>query len=475
MAMNHVVVDGSNIATEGRSMPSLRQLDEAVTAFLEEHGDVELTVVVDATFGHRIGDAEKAEYEEAILNGELVTPPAGAIGRGDAFVLQIADKAKASVFSNDSFQEFHGTYDWLFEEGRLIGGKPVRNVGWVFVLRTPVRGPASRRSTRDARVTKKPASASAEKVASAAKSTAGRGQRKRAAPKTPAPVPDVAPAGLDGKADNSTTSRTRRRRTTSKALDPINEPIPFLEFVGAHPVGSVVDGLVDRFSSHGAYVVIDGALCYIPLKAMGDPPPNSAREVLETGEVRSFVVQSFDSPRRGIDLALPGFVEDEAEPALPEQVTPQEKPAQEAPSMAVKKKATARKAPARKAPARKTAARKAPAKKKATKKVSAATKKARSSTKKVAKKATRKASKATKTVAKRAKKAAKSTKKAPAKRSAAKKAPARKTAARKTARKTTARKTAARKAPAKRSAARKSTTRSAARRAPAKRAAAARS
>ena len=124
MVMQHVVVDGSNIATEGRTMPSLHQLDEAVTVFLDEHRGVDLTVVVDATFGHRIANSEKAEYEEAIVNGELVTPPAGAIGRGDAFVLQIADKANAAVFSNDSFQEFHGTYDWLFDEGRLIGENP---------------------------------------------------------------------------------------------------------------------------------------------------------------------------------------------------------------------------------------------------------------------------------------------------------------------------------------------------------------
>jgi hypothetical protein len=34
MAMTHVVVDGSNIATEGRTAPSLAQLDEAVRAFL---------------------------------------------------------------------------------------------------------------------------------------------------------------------------------------------------------------------------------------------------------------------------------------------------------------------------------------------------------------------------------------------------------------------------------------------------------
>mgnify|MGYP001007967850 CR=1 FL=1 len=80
MAMQHVVVDGSNIATEGRTTPSLAQLDEAVRAFLEAYGeDVRLTVVVDATFGHRIAAEERAEFDEGIVNGELVTPPAGAI------------------------------------------------------------------------------------------------------------------------------------------------------------------------------------------------------------------------------------------------------------------------------------------------------------------------------------------------------------------------------------------------------------
>jgi hypothetical protein len=33
----HVVVDGSNLATEGRSLPSLKQLNEAVLAFMEDN------------------------------------------------------------------------------------------------------------------------------------------------------------------------------------------------------------------------------------------------------------------------------------------------------------------------------------------------------------------------------------------------------------------------------------------------------
>src|SRR5512135_804863 len=152
----HVVVDGSNLATEGRALPSLRQLNEAVLAYMAENPDALITVVVDATFGHRIDAKEVAEFDAAVANNELVTPPAGAVGRGDAFILSIANKVGATILSNDSFQDFHGEYAWLFDEGRLIGGKPVPHIGWVFVTRVPVRGPLSRKSTADAKRKAKP-------------------------------------------------------------------------------------------------------------------------------------------------------------------------------------------------------------------------------------------------------------------------------------------------------------------------------
>src|SRR5437763_8612755 len=151
MAPHYVVVDGSNIATEGRSMPSLAQLDEAVRAFMQERPTDQVIVVVDASFGYRIEEAERGEYEQAEAAGEIVSPPAGAIGRGDGFLLKIADRTGASVLSNDSFQEFHGEYPWLFDEGRLFGGKPVPGVGWIFTPRTPVRGPKSREAVKQAK------------------------------------------------------------------------------------------------------------------------------------------------------------------------------------------------------------------------------------------------------------------------------------------------------------------------------------
>ena len=48
-ALRHVVVDGSNIATEGRSKPSLKQLNDAVMAFINDHPKAVITVIVDAT------------------------------------------------------------------------------------------------------------------------------------------------------------------------------------------------------------------------------------------------------------------------------------------------------------------------------------------------------------------------------------------------------------------------------------------
>ena len=181
------MVDGSNLATEGRTTPSLRQLDEAVRAYAAEDPGAEIVVVVDASFEHRIDSSERDQLVDAELHGEVVSPPAGAIGRGDAFVLRIAERTRARVLSNDSFQEFHAEHPWLFDEGRLIGGKPVPGIGWIFTPRIPVRGPKSRQATGKAkrRATEElSAPVKAAELARAAKKAAA-----RAAP-PPAVLPD---------------------------------------------------------------------------------------------------------------------------------------------------------------------------------------------------------------------------------------------------------------------------------------------
>jgi hypothetical protein len=412
---HHVVVDGSNLATEGRTLPSLAQLDEAVRAYSEEDPGSQIIVVVDASFEHRIDESERETLREAMLNGEVVSPPAGAIGRGDAFVLRIAERTGAVVLSNDSFQEFHGEHPWLFEDGRLIGGKPVPGVGWIFTPRLPIRGPKSRAATAEtrrkadpesapakaaelARAAKKvgrrstkksaplvettwpiiptapppsrrgrrpapavddpalssaiseavaealdppkPAKAAAKKKTATKKDGASKKEaapkktaatkkkttakkavaKKAAATKKAAPVKKAAPEMKSGVAKKTTAKKTAAapaapaptaaKRRAASPPPAVNEPLSFITFVATYPVGTTVEGEVVSFTSHGAMVDVvlpDGGYlhCYIPLSAMGDPPPTKARQVLTKGEVRPFVLSSLDPPRRVAELSLP--------------------------------------------------------------------------------------------------------------------------------------------------------------------------
>jgi hypothetical protein len=317
----HVVVDGSNIATEGRTKPSLRQLNDAVLAFIEENPHDVITVVVDATFGHRIDPREVAEFDAAVENNELVSPPAGAIGRGDAFVLTIANKANATILSNDSFQEFHADFSWLFDDGRLIGGKPVPNVGWVFVPRAPVRGPVSRRATREAK--KGRPTAETKKAGRPSKLASepmpepkGPPPAKRGGRAAKAPTEPVAVDGAAAAAKPAAPAKRAEAPTGSKQAA-VNDVLPYLEFVERHPVGTTVEATVESYSSHGAYASVGGVRCYIPLRYLGDPAPRSARDVVALGERRPFTVVSFHAARRGIDLALPGVSPAAVEPPVP--------------------------------------------------------------------------------------------------------------------------------------------------------------
>ena len=336
----HVIVDGSNIATEGRSSPSLAQLSEAVTAFMKEYPNAKITVVVDATFGHRIARKEVAEFNKAIEHNELVAPPAGAIGRGDAFILAIADKARATVLSNDSYQEFHGKYKWLFDHGRLIGGKPVPHVGWVFVERVPARGPTSRKSVKAGSVVRKDHTPSPE----ASK---------------PMPVPRTPPPG------------TRVRMA--------NEVMPYLAFVEKNPVGTTVSAVVTEHNANGLTVSMGAINGYIPLRNVSIPPPRNAREAFALGDKVSLVIVGYTASRRSVDLAVPGVVKvdapakkvpaKKAAPAAKKAVPVAKKSApaaKKAVSVAKKaapavKKVAAKKAPAKKAGTAKSAAPKKPA------------------------------------------------------------------------------------------------------------------
>jgi hypothetical protein len=325
----HVVVDGSNLATEGRSVPSLKQLNEAVLAYMSENPDALITVVVDATFGHRIDAKEVAEFDAAVSNNEIVAPPAGAIGRGDAFVLSIANKVNATILSNDSYQEFHGTHTWLFDEGRLVGGKPVPHIGWVFVNRLPVRGPTSRKSVSDAkrgRATKvksaspeasQPMPIPAAPPPGATLHKPGRGRDTKPATATAAHKPTDIPKPADVVKDATDRAEPTPRSTGT------NDLLAFLTFVEHHKPGSSVNAIVENYSSHGAYVRIGDVKGYVPLSLMSDPPPRSAREFMKIGESITLVVESFAPSRRSIDLAIPTMTTIKMPPVdAPEEVKP---------------------------------------------------------------------------------------------------------------------------------------------------------
>jgi hypothetical protein len=474
----HVVVDGSNIATEGRSLPSLAQLDEGVRAFLEENPEDVLTVVVDASFGHRIEPSEVKLFDEAEAAGEVISPPAGAIGRGDAFLLRIAEKTGATVLSNDSFQEFHGEHEWLFTEGRLIGGKPVPAVGWIFTPRTPVRGPKSREAVKQAKHKQKAVAVAPDSpmpgLDLAAERAKGKGRGKKK-------VAQAIAVATEEAVEPGSSKRRRRRRGGAPPSEPLNEPLVFIQFVAAHPLGSEVSASVDSFSSHGAFVMADGVRCYVPLSAMGDPPPRSAREVMAKGEERAFVVQALDPPRRGVELALPQFAQIAGGPtaetveaeiaataeleALPAAGAPA--PARRSAKKRVRgtpaegaKQAPAKQAPAKQAPVKQAPGKKAPVKKAVVKK--AVVKKA------VAQKAPAQKAPAGKTASQKAPARKAPARKAPARKAPARKAPAQKAAAEMApAKKAPARKAMAAKAGAEKAPANKASTR----KAPAKKAA----
>lgn len=280
----HVVVDGSNLATEGRTEPSLKQLNEAVLAFIKEFPGSKVTVVVDATFGHRVDRKERAEFDAAMNNNEIVAPPAGAVGRGDGFVLTIADKVKASILSNDSYQEFHEQYKWLFDEGRLIGGKPVPNVGWVFIQRLPVRKQVGRETAstlRRSKLTRSP-------------------MRPLPTPKSPPPKTTASKVPLPKVA-------TQKSGETKSHSPKVNELAQFLNFVEKNPIGTKLKGTAESYASHGVHVKVGEISGYLPMRLMATPMPRSAREHVKLSTTLSLVIVGYTPSRRSVELAVAGM------------------------------------------------------------------------------------------------------------------------------------------------------------------------
>lgn len=222
----------------------------------------------------------------------------------------------ASILSNDSYQEFHGKYKWLFDEGRLIGGKPVPLVGWVFVERLPVRGATSRRSVKTGKVVKKESPTASPEASK------------------PMPVPKTPPPSAKAKM--------------------ANELMPYLQFVEKHPVGSKVKAVVQSYAANGITALIGDISGYVPLRNMANPQPRSARDIFTLGDSVTLTVVGYTPARRSVDLAVPGVVDaatkPSGKPSVAKKVAPEKKAAAVKKSSPTKKSAPVKKLLLRKRP-----------------------------------------------------------------------------------------------------------------------------
>ncbi|AXQ54274.1 Hsp70 family protein [Streptomyces koyangensis] len=147
-ASKALVVDGSNLAWIGRSprrpgvygrddRPSYAQLLSARDALASRYPDAVLHVVVDATFRHKVAEEERAAVDSALATGNLIQPPAGTEGKGDALVTAIAQDTDGIVVTNDNYAELQGRYPWLRDKERVLGATLTQGM-WVFTPRTCV-------------------------------------------------------------------------------------------------------------------------------------------------------------------------------------------------------------------------------------------------------------------------------------------------------------------------------------------------
>ncbi|MFD0167778.1 Hsp70 family protein [Streptomyces decoyicus] len=143
-----LVVDGSNLAWIGHSprrpgvyesedRPDFAQLMAARSALASRYSGAQIHVVVDASLRHRVAAEERAAVEAALSKGEVIQPPAGTEGKGDALVAAIADDTGAMVVTNDNYVELQVRYPWLREKGRVLGATLTHGI-WIFAPRTCV-------------------------------------------------------------------------------------------------------------------------------------------------------------------------------------------------------------------------------------------------------------------------------------------------------------------------------------------------
>jgi predicted GTPase len=138
-----VLIDASNVARNGGQAPDIVRLKACLDAARLKFNGHQVSMIADASLS-RITERESTQSDLTLLKAliaenDLVMVPPGSPGKADKYILDIASNKVAIVISNDSFKEFQGDHQWLFDEGRLFGHGEVPGVGWNFTVRFPVR------------------------------------------------------------------------------------------------------------------------------------------------------------------------------------------------------------------------------------------------------------------------------------------------------------------------------------------------
>ena len=297
-----LVVDGSNIATEGRTAPNLQQLDEAVPRLhrrapprsRDRRGRTRPSDIGStprrslaskrpsstATWSRlRPGPSDEATHSSCRFadrsNRQRVL---------QRFVPGVPRHLRLAVRQRPAGRRQARTSDRLGvrrTDSRCAGRPAVAPSASPNNGLSPARPPAAQVLHRDAVVTRRPVPPATEARVRAHRRRGSRSKRTAEVDEAPTvsgvelgpmPVPKTPPP-----------APASRQRTKSPSRPAVNEPLPFLQFVTEYPIGGTVTGEVVEFSSHGAYVTVGQARCYVPLKALGSPAPTECTRCAHPG------------------------------------------------------------------------------------------------------------------------------------------------------------------------------------------------
>ena len=118
-----ILVDGTNVMhwDKSGSGVTLKHL-LAVTGYLDGRG-IDYKVLFDASSRHKLGDDERALFEQLIGTRPERFSQVPAQTRADDFLLMLADdEPGAKIVSNDVYRDYAARFPWVGDRARFIRG-----------------------------------------------------------------------------------------------------------------------------------------------------------------------------------------------------------------------------------------------------------------------------------------------------------------------------------------------------------------